>query len=46
MSKYTYYTPVEKLTKQDVVKENIKAVLLAIAIGLSAASLIFYQLSK
>jgi hypothetical protein len=46
MSKYTYYTPVEQLTKQDVFKENVKSVLLAIAIGVGSAILVVYQLSK
>lgn len=46
MSKYTYFTPVEKLTRHDVAKENIKAIALSIAIGLGSAVLLVYQLSK
>lgn len=46
MSKFSYYTPVEKLTKADVFKENVKAILLSVVIGLSIAVVLFYQLSK
>ena len=41
----TYYTPVNELTKADITKENIKAILLAVAIGVSLAAVGFFQLS-
>lgn len=46
MGRFTYYTSTEKLTRADIAKENVKAIALAIAIGVGTALLLFFQLSK